>query len=236
MAGEKFDLVLHLGDFCGGTNGARAVRTTLRMMRRIFEPGIAIVATTGNHDLWREPDHIPGKGRRGTRPGAETFARNLEEIQEAMTESGVHFLDLDGPWRSDHLPGLAIVGCMGWYAAGSPATNDFNFLPIGLEGDTHRYLQRLAQQSLYHNLDKLGPGDLHIIFASHFPVVEDPTDFVPLETWGWSRGVGEMLTEQHRVRIFINGHSHRLCEGPTRFECGPDYGKPAYRVWEFDFG
>jgi predicted MPP superfamily phosphohydrolase len=220
MSEQKPDIVVHAGDYCGGHTGHKSVRTTCRLMRKIF-PDTPIVSVIGNHCLWT-------KGRNRQRdegwvdvvklqPTLSAYTQNLQKIREAFKEYDVHFLDEQGPFRHD---GVTLVGHTGWYSR-HVGTNDLTHLPGGLGGDTFRHLLKEADRIVMENLSQLTDEDTYRIFVSHFPVI-DPKDY------GWSEKLGEILVSDYKIRKFLNGHFHERHEGPLRYESGSDYGKPRY--------
>jgi len=219
---EPFDLFVHCGDYCGGQQGARSVQTTVKMFRDEF-PTKPYISVIGNHDLW-----CTGYRRKG-RPSVVDFMTNYEKIQATFKEYGVHFLDEDGPFR---FQGWTFVGHSGWYASLNPKTNDANFLPLGIEGNTHHYLSRKAQRQLEDNLLLTAETD-RVVFVSHFPVIRVEGDRY-FDEFSWSSSIGDHLQEAYGCKYFFNGHAHQLHSGPLRYECGPDYGKPTYRVWNLE--
>jgi len=221
---NPFDIILHNGDFCGGTKGYKTVNGTILLLREFF-PDTPIVANIGNHDFWWLG--YKDKNRRDENwkyfyPSYHDFCENYEKILAIFKTHNIHFLDEDGPYRHKDFPGTVMVGHTGWY--NNPKfTNDYNFLPIGLEGDTYNYMVRRAQNGLYKNLDLLTEKDTKVLFSSHFPVIA-PSD------WGWFSSIADMMTRDYGTTFFFCGHAHELHQGPLRWECGPDYHKPAYQI------
>jgi predicted MPP superfamily phosphohydrolase len=215
---EPFDLFVHNGDYCGGSHGARSVKTTVDMFRSVF-PDKPYVSTIGNHDLWYHKD------RRRRYPSLVEFQANYEKIVKVFKEQSVHFLDEDGPFR---INGWTFVGHCGWYAKANPNTNDQNFLPYGIEGDTHRFLYKKAQIQLEASLKNLTEADRHIVFASHFPVIRDGDTY--FDDFSWSSFIGDFMQSDYGCRWFLNGHAHKLLTGPLRYECGSDYGCPRFHI------
>ncbi|CAB5221238.1 MPP_superfamily domain containing protein [uncultured Caudovirales phage] len=224
---EPFDVFLHNGDYCGGTNGARSVATTVKMFRELF-PDKPFITNIGNHDYWyiaRRP-----KGSVHKNPSASDFYNNLEKIGEVFTANNVHFLDEDGPFRFN---GFTFVGHSGWYAATNPATNDAKYLPHGLSGHTHANLQKTAMNGLERNLSLLNETDINVAFSSHFPVIGEADD-IGLQKYGGLLSIGDHMQAAYNCRFFFCGHAHQYHDGPLRYECGPDYGKPAYKIWTLE--
>lgn len=227
LARERFDMLLHNGDYCGGFVGHRSVRSTVRVIREILG-NVTYVSNIGNHELWHKG------ARRYLRPSLEDFETNYQKIIDHFRQYNVHFLEEDGPYRNKKYPGLAIVGHTGWYSAGVDEiykkANDFNSLPLGIEGETHLYLQKKTLNGLMDNLGKLTSEDKHIVFSSHFPVTHK--DF---NLFYWHNHLAELMKTDYNCRYFFNGHAHERHEGPERFECGSHYGKPRYQIVELEF-
>lgn len=235
---ETFDVIVHCGDYSGGSMGWRKVRDTVRIIRSFF-PDKLFLSTIGNHDYWchtntREQDQ---RGRWvKTRPNLRTYVENLTKIAEVFSENRVHYLDKDGIVSHPDFPGIVFIGSSGWYNCGNPDTNDARWLPIGLEGDTHRSILKSTEADLWRNEAQMieqKAGWDEVIFVSHFPVINTGDDRKgAFEKFSWSEGIGRHFQETHRCRYFLCGHAHQLHKGPLRYECGPDYYKPAYQIIE----
>lgn len=204
------DMIVHAGDYCGATHGHRALRLTCEMMRDIF-PEIPIISVIGNHDFWC-----------GKNPSLHDFTDNYEKVKEAFKNNRIHFLDEDGIFRIED---LTFFGCTGWYHERRDS-NDWNFIPKFIEGDTQAYLNKRANDILHAQLGALTEKDTTRLFVSHFPVV----DCFP---WDWNPNIGEMLEKHYNVKRFISGHSHGIQTGPRHYRSSSDYGKPAYFVFGF---
>jgi predicted MPP superfamily phosphohydrolase len=218
-----FDLFLHSGDYCGGTNGARSVETTVKMFREVF-PDKPYITNIGNHDYWTVPDRA--KRSVGARPSSAEFLENLEKITETFRNYKVHFLDEEGPFRMN---GWTFVGHTGWYAAAQPQTNDIKYLPIGLGGDTHAWLSKASINDLDKNLSLLEQRDVNVAFCSHFPVVRAESD-VFFDRFSGFEYISQHLQAEFKCKYFFCGHAHQSHDGPLRYECGSDYGSPKYKV------
>ena len=221
---EEFDILVHCGDYSGGTIGHRTLRATVRLIREAF-PEKPFVSVCGNHDLWSNPR------------GLEHFRTNYDAIVSCFKEHGVHFLDEDGPYIHPAFPNHTFIGHTGWYSNPHPPTNDENFLPTGLEGDTNRYLLRKAEDTLVAQTGLIGTGWRDgvdtLIFVSHFPVVNTGPDYKgPFELYSWNANISKWLAEDFGCRHFLCGHAHQRHEGPLRWEAGSDYYKPRYQIIE----
>lgn len=219
MVAYSPELIVNLGDNCGGIDGAKSTRTITKFIREYF-PVTPIVACLGNHDYWCS------SGRRGS-PSPERFAENLMAIKATFAEFNVHFLDTDGPFRSS--VGATFVGHTLWYGS-NPNTNDLSWMPIALDGDTHRYMRTRAYSELFANLDKLTEADSLRVFCSHFPVVEFKS-YLDIQYSG-SKQLGDTLMADYNISKFMNGHAHQRHEGPLRYEPGSDYGNPRFLTIE----
>lgn len=220
---DPFDLLVHNGDYCGGTEGARSVRSTVKMIRELF-PDKPFISTIGNHDLW-----CLKRSSRKKFPSLTDFQENYDGIIKTFQDNQVHFLDEDGPYR---FLDWTFIGHCGWYLNPAPNTNDQYYLPFGIEGNTHHHLYKKAQRQLEDNINKLSTSDTNIIFCSHFPVIKCEKDAL-FDKYSWSSSIGDFFQEEYHCNIFLNGHAHQYVEGPLRFESGSDYGKPAFKIWSF---
>lgn len=218
IAKQRPDVIVHAGDFSGGFAGAPMVQKTVERLRR-HNSG-PIVVTIGNHDYWC-----------GYNLSVEQFWANYRAIVACFKKHDIHFLDEDGPLTSGD---CQFVGCTGWYSNPNPPTNDINFMPLGMGGDTHRYLFKRAidivtqQQGLLDHSKK-------IIFVSHFPVIDAGPDYKgSFGDFCWAGGWGKHLQNGWGIQNFFNGHSHRLHKGPLRWESGSDYYNPKFLVIDSD--
>lgn len=225
LAEEDFDVLVHCGDYCGGMTGHKTLRTTVQLIRSIF-PDKPFASAIGNHDMW-------SLGYRDCQPSPDIFWDNYKQILEVFAENNVWFLDEQGPYRQN---GCTLVGHSGWYANREiiDHSNDFNFLPIGMDGDTQSFLQKRAMDGLWRNMDLLNEEDQKntLVFVSHFPVIKvDPED-TGFDLWSWSAALGDNLQTQYGIKTFLNGHAHQHHQGPLRWETGTDYNKPKYQIIE----
>jgi len=237
IAKEDFDILMHNGDYCGGSMGHKTLRSTVQILRDA-NPDKPFVSTLGNHDYWCLPStakkRFDYEGRRVfSNPCLSDYVDNLEKIRKVFKENNVHFLDEDGPFRYND---IVIIGHTGWYVYPDIAkkTNDLGKMPLGLEGDTHRTMQKKALEGVYSHVDALTEEDKKktIVFASHFPVIKTERCDSSFEIFSWSKGLGDFLQEELGVRYFFNGHAHQLHKGPLRYESGSDYYKPRHHVVE----
>ena len=239
MAQEDFDLLIHCGDYNGGSKGAGAVKLTLDMIRAEM-PEIPILSVLGNHCFYhpgkrlRFADCIPGVRTHG-HPSFAQFQINYDKICQTFKDNNVHFLDEDGIYQNPDFPEVIICGHTGWYNFPDPPTIDANYLPLALEGHTHKYMERRARAAFFKQLDALDKfydAKIHeLIFVSHFPVINSVDDQKgSFEMFSWDERLGDMLQEDYKCKFFLNGHSHRLCKGPLRWESGSDYYNPKYHI------
>jgi hypothetical protein len=231
---HKPDLVVNAGDNNGGWYGAKATHTILMRHREVM-PDVPTVAVLGNHEHW-----VRGRkarfngdvfGRSYGRPSFESWRLNYQDIIKTMQKFSVHFLDLDGPWRSPEHPGIAVVGHTMWYEKADPPTNDLLHMPYHVDGDTHAYMRRNAYREVLDSLDKLTDQDTTRIFVSHFPVIDASGD-TEFAEYSSSKVFGENLKETFGISKFLCGHAHQRHEGPLRFEAGSQYGKPRFLILE----
>ena len=211
LAKKEFDVLVHAGDYSGDKVGAPAVEWTVKSMRRHF-PNKPILSVLGNHDFW------------ANRPSSlEKFNANYSAIRQVFKDNNVHFLDHDGPFIWEQ---YQFVGNTGWYTFPNPPTNDLNFLPAALGGDTHRHLLQRAQHQVEAQLKGL-QANKYPIFVSHFPVINSVADHKgSFNQFCWASGWGDFLQQHYGIKAFLNGHAHKLCKGPLRWEAGSDYYNP----------
>jgi predicted phosphohydrolase len=233
IATENFDVLVHCGDWCGGVLGWKSIKTTLQLINASL-PDKPILAVKGNHDYWCQTKKPTQNGIRyeQQKPSIDDFNTNLEKIIQLFQEYKVHFLDNDGVYKHNN---IHIAGVSGWYNNGNPPTNDQNFLPLGMDGDTHRFMLREAEKKFRNLVDNdLKTFDKNkdiLVFVSHFPVIKPPQDS-KFELYSWSSHIGDFLQEEYNCKYFLNGHAHQLHKGPLRYECGSDYQKPKYQIIE----
>lgn len=216
IAGQKPDVFIHAGDYCGGTVGARSVEVTVRWVRECM-PDVPYLSVIGNHDLWCKKD-------KNEKPSIHDFEANIGLISDVFTRNRVHYLDFDGPIE---LGGYEFFGNSLWYAHPNPPTNDSNFL---FPGFNHARHARAADDLLATTMDRLQPGRERI-FVSHFPVIEFRCEAIDSK-YNASASFGQHLYKEFGVTRFINGHAHQRHEGPLRWEAGSDYGKPQFLIME----
>jgi hypothetical protein len=239
---EEFDLLVHCGDYGGTFEGGKCVLRTLKLIRKYF-PDKPFISTIGNHDYW-----CSGKKRRvgkfgqaykyvPTPPRLEDYVLNLQILEGAFRDHGVHYLDVDGIYIHRDHPDVVFIGTSGWYSNPNPRTNDRHWLPIGIQGDTNAHILNLAERRLwaqeYALTNHYDKNTQTLVFVSHFPVVNVGDDWKgSFADFSWSESIQKHLTETHGCQHFLNGHAHQLHMGPLRWECGPDYHNPKYQIIE----
>jgi len=237
IAKEDFDILMHNGDYSGGAQGRKLLRSTVEILRA-HNPDKPFVSVIGNHDYWcrteRTRKSLDAFGNKTYRnPKQSDYDLNYFEICKTFKENNVHFLDEDGPFRFKE---IVIFGHTGWYSNPQVvfASNDFNYLPLMIEGDTNRWMQKKAQDGLYRNVDALTDEDKQktLVYASHFPVIKTPSCNHLFDLLSASTSLGEWLQEDYGVRYFFCGHAHKLHKGPLRYESGSDYFHPRYHIVE----
>jgi len=212
---QDIKALVFAGDFCGGQNGYRSVRTITNMFRQ-YIPNLPILVTLGNHDYWC------GKNRK-----RQDFKLNYAKIVEVLQSNKIHFLDLDGPYRFDD--GVTIVGHTMWYQSTNPPTNDGNWIPNYINGSMfHHYLSHALYYELDTSLQLLTPEDTTRVFVSHFPV--RPTDNARDWQFAGPEGMYKVLKEEFNFTYFLWGHTHRLTKESNHYCVDSDYCKPKYMV------
>lgn len=249
MAAENPDVVIIAGDHSGTHEGWRGSRRVFQLAREAF-PTTPILACLGNHDYW-----IRGQKRRNhnrmesmaddkyNHPSLSEFMENIDKTIEEAKNNNIHLFEVDGAWRPKDIWGYVILGHGLWYKF-VPDSNDEKYMPLGLEGDTHRYMYKRTLNEFLPQLDTLTDDDLTRIFVSHFPITEirgvdeEPgpeahkSAYRSDPRWSGDPALGKMLQEDYKVEKFINGHTHGNADGPLRYECGSDYKNPRYKIME----
>lgn len=210
MHAENPDVIIHAGDYNGGSYGSAAVKRTIEILRE--HSNLPVVSVLGNHDYWS-----------GHYPCLSSHLSNISRIKAIFSDNNVHFLDTDGPLL---IKDVAVYGHTLWYKHHSPPTNDLNHMPMHLEGDTHSCFYRTHMREAENQLNTQVEARAKI-WVSHFPVhgIRTITD----KQFSGCDRFGEHLLSLGFF-ILINGHSHRRRPGPVQYECGSDYGQPRYSV------
>jgi hypothetical protein len=232
---EEFDVLVHCGDYGGTGHGAPCVLRTVDLMRKHF-PDKPIVSTIGNHDYWRAAKaSLDGVRWHKVRPDPVQYQENLDHIRATFSKYNVHFIDKDGLYKHPSFDNIILIGSSGWYGNPHPGTNDKNFLPLGMDGDTNRTILRATEKDLFdaeEELSKVYKDGYHtVVFVSHFPVINAGRDYKgAFEDFSWRESVGDYFQENYKCKYFLCGHAHQLHKGPLRWECGPDYYNPKYQI------
>lgn len=224
---EDFDVIVHCGDYCGGTKGHKTTRATVELIREIF-PDKPFVSVLGNHDYWYRKDG---------RPSAEEYYTNLEKIRQCFQENDVHFLDEDGIYVHPDFPGVVIMGHSGWYKNPDPPTNDYRYLPWGLDGNTNWTMYKNSTAAITEQMDELKhmgfePSIHTLVYVSHFPVIEAKDYKGGFDLYGGDSLIGKLIAKEYGCRHFLNGHAHQFHCGPLRYEAGSDYYNPKHQIIE----
>lgn len=247
IASYKPDVYVNAGDDNGGYWGARASMMVSRMEADAMPSSTLRIKVPGNHDFWHI-DVSRGRGRRARdnagRPSPSSWMAAREELFKAYADLGFHCLNRDG---GVSIGAWYFVGHSMWYESPNPRTNDGLYLPIGIEGDTHRFLRKEGSDALWDQLDvrgELSPlrrGNLAVV--SHFPIVGPRFDSQERLTAEEST-LAAVLREDHGARIYLNGHMHQQHLGPLRYEAGsnqtvglahsPRYDYPRFLLLELD--
>lgn len=238
---KGFDVLVHCGDYGGTWEGAPCVKRTVRLMRKAF-PDKPIVSTIGNHDYWcksskrKRVEYWDGSVKYVKQaPGPDDFYANLGVIAATFKEAGIHYLDKDGPYTHPDFLGITLLGASGWYTNLNPSTRDAQCMPIGMHGNTHQFILKSTEGDLRRSEDQLGPWGpgRQLVFVSHFPVVNTGNDYKgAFESFSWGEFWSKYFIQEYGCRHFLCGHAHQLHYGPLRYECGPDYYRPAYQIIE----
>lgn len=229
MVHEDFDVFMHNGDYSGGKVGHKHVRLFVELFRK-YHPDKPFVSIIGNHDYWAEPNAYKGENR------LEAYRNNYESVCQTFSDNGVHFFDRDGIYRHPSFADIVLMGHSGWYNHPAPPTNDQNFLPIGLDGDTNRALLKKANEAWILQADeveKIYEPHMTVGFVSHFPVVNSVADHKgSFHQFCWDENIQFELIKRFNCKYFFCGHAHKLQQGPLRYESGSDYYNPKYHIVE----
>lgn len=218
-------MLIHCGDYCGGTVGHKTLTATVKMIRDAF-PDITYASVIGNHDVW-----CAEKMKRKYKTSQALFDENYEKILKTFDEHNVFFFDEDGIFKPHDHPDILILGQSGWYTHPNPPTNDSYYLPTG----AHEMLRKRAHNQLHRDidaLDKIYEEDFHtVVFVSHFPVVKGFDYKGGFEDFSWSENISKFFIEHYNCKYFLNGHAHQYHNGENfRYESGSDYGNPEAHI------
>jgi predicted MPP superfamily phosphohydrolase len=228
MAAERPDVIVIAGDHSGTHEGNRGVKAVFKMARTAF-PTTPIVACLGNHDYWIRGNkkRTDDFGRHYYHPSIDQFNDNYQKIVNHAETYNIHLLEEKGVFRFTDVWGIVIAGHGLWYKY-PPNSNDDYFLPLGIEGDTHRHMYKKTTDALLKQLDQLDDANDGIrIFVSHFPIFNIADHDA---VWCGDPFLGQMLHDDYQFTTFLNGHSHDNRSGPIRWECGSDYYNPKYKI------
>lgn len=219
LALEKPDVIVIAGDHSGSAYGYKGSRAVFKIARESFDG--PILACLGNHDYWvqgrkRKDNDLNFVGISTPRfhhPSLESWTRNYATIVAAAKEHRIHLFEEDGIYRFPGMWGFTFAGHGLWYAM-PPNSHDSLYMPIGLEGDTHRSMYKRTTEVATKQLEQLNDKEDGIrIYVSHFPIVELNDSDLP---WSGDPFFGEMLRTQYQFTTFLNGHSHGDKNGPLR--------------------
>lgn len=233
IAAENCDIWILAGDHSGSSLGLKGTRAIFRIAREHFKG--PILACLGNHDYWvrgnkkkgHDLDHVGISTWRYFHPSMGAWLDNYTKIVESAKEHQIHLFEEDGIYRFPDMWGFTFAGHGLWYNM-PPNSNDHLYMPVGMEGDTHRYMYKKTTDALLKQLEGLNDKEDGIrIFTSHFPIIELDDQSMP---WSGDPFLGAMLRDQYQFTTFLNGHSHGNKNGPMRWECGSDYYNPKYKI------
>ncbi len=231
---ENPDILVIAGDHSGSAYGFKGTRAIFQIAREYYKG--PILACMGNHDYWvrgkkKTKNESPSLDKpyswQYLHPSLEVFNRNYSDIVKCAKECDIHLFEEDGVYRYPDMWGFTFAGHGLWYKM-PPNSNDHLYMPIGIEGDTHRHMYKKTTDALLKQLDQLDDKEDGIrIFVSHFPVVEIEDRDLP---WGGDPFLGQMLRDEKGFTTFLNGHTHGNRNGPLRWECGSDTYNPKYKI------
>lgn len=219
LKSKEFDVLVHAGDYSGSHNGYETLTETLKHIRE-FIPDKPFISTIGNHDFWCKPDDE-------TPASLSSYHENYKAIQDAFKLYNVSFID-EGIVKIND---FVFMGVSGWYQNLSPPTNDKNFLPIGINGDTNSFLLKRSETLLNEQMLYIKEPHETVVFISHFPVINRGRDYKGnFQEFNWSETIYNLIKEQYDCKYFLEGHSHKRHEGPEKYNCGPDYYRPNFLI------
>ena len=195
-----------------------------RQFRRSVEQArehvsIPILLVRGNHDFWDARDSLDA--------GRRSFPELDRLHREVFSEFNVHHLE-SGPVTIED---VLICGWDGWYA-GTPPSNDANFMFRDYEGvPMHTYLSSRAWKKFEEVMDLDVSPHRTAVAVTHFnPYCTDRK----WESMCANLKFYDMVKE--KFDVFCCGHNHqfkdRVEDGCRVLNCGSDYNKPQYLMFE----
>ena len=217
---EDFDLLIHAGDWSSSRQDQ--FRRTMAMFRRELGDDVPILAVRGNHDFW---DFKKG-GRKMQR---KYFLPELMRMHdEWFDEYNITYLGRSMYQQDD----VVFVGFDGWYGSSNPPTNDGHFMIRDVEGcPTMTYMANKAHKDLDLLLQRDYSKFRKSVCVSHFPPFSGD--------WkgkGFSANFSFFQPMKDKFDVLCFGHSHRRVDreedGTKIYNCGSDYDKPNYIIFE----
>lgn len=218
LSAEQPDVIICCGDYTGTKKAEICVATIVKLIRDVF-PNTPFGTVLGNHDYWLiEKKKIP-----------TNQTKQLNNIIKIFQQNNIHFFDKDGVMD---VAGVQFVGHSGWYCNPKPPTNDAGWMSQ-FQVNTHSLMSSTANDETGKNIELLQPNK-KTIYVSHFSVNDDGVNDWKggFATFGGNPNIGKILQENYNCTMFLHGHSHMLKRGPLNYECGSDYDKPSYKIWE----
>lgn len=211
MQEQEPDVVLHAGDW--GSHKERHLGACMKLFRRFFSD-TPIVGVRGNHDLWTEH----------SLQTLETFISNSDKTFEEYNILNTYF---------NHQEKVVIVGWNGWYKSLWPRSNDKYHMPQPENGfPINDYMQLLARESFARaNIILEKYPTYKKIALTHFSH-SYRNDYAEMN--GDDKPITQLIDME--VNVICLGHSH-IAQDETVHEtrilnCGSDYNKPAYVIFE----
>lgn len=195
---------------------------------------IPILLVRGNHDFWN------GVDKKYPEMNPFTMDEIFIQHQEWFKKFNIHHLE-NGPYIIDD---VVICGFDGWYAQVDPGTNDKKWMPMTIQGEaiTSQYMVSKAWKDFDECL-KIDTSKYRksIIVTHHNPYPINGGSVktcieMGLNNYGHSGNFKFLLEMKEKFDILCCGHSHQYRnddeEGIQIYNCGSDYNKPKYLIFE----
>ena len=211
LAKEKFDILIHTGDWI--SHEQDQLEPILNLFRNYVNT--PILGVKGNHDFWNKskPMEISKIKRKQKKLFKEYDILHLEKNNFKMDD-------------------ITFWGFDGWYSQTNPPTNDKYFIPPFENGvPTNLYLADEAHKNLEKILSESTNTPGKKICVTHFPPYTFNQRYACMCA---NESYLKIICEN--FNYFIVGHSHQI-EDFMYQECrvinpGGDYDKPNYKIIE----
>lgn len=217
VARHNVQAVIHAGDWSSSRQDQ--LYRTMKMFRNAL-PGIPIVTSLGNHDLWQV-----GKNKYSR---MLMHGHLLEQHKAWFKELDIHHLE-QGPFIIDD---VIIMGFDGWYKLTNPPTNDADRMVSNIEGVPA--MVYLAGQT-YKKLDNILQQDISqyraSVMVTHHPPFTEDNDYLD-----YCANTNYFQPIKDKFDAFCTGHSHHywneVQDGCQILNSGSNYDKPKYLIFD----